>query len=684
MQPTRKTVGIVAGTVGAAAIAVTAFLFSTPVTLPPGGDLQAAINAAQPGDVITLEAGSSYSCPGGCILPNKSGAEFITIKSSRYEEIPVRAMDSLVPVEDTVALMAHVSSSFSTEPVFRAEPGAHHYKLLGLNITVPAGQATRLIELGISGAAQDTPEEMPHHFVLDKLWVHGAVNQEVQRCVALNSSDTEITNSWFTDCHGRGYDSQAIGGWNGGGNYKIINNSLSGAGENFMLGGSPASIPNLIPTNVEFRRNHVWKPLTWHERDASYAGIKWTVKNSFELKNARNVIIDGNVFNGNWTDAQAGRAIQFTPRPSDSGSWATIEDVQFTNNIIRNTGAGANILGADEPPAPTETRLRRVRIANNLWEIDGARFGSDGVFLVVTNKTEDVTVENNTVSHTGNVVSTDYAPNTRFIYRNNISRHNSYGIFGSGSGVGNPSIAQYFPGSTIAGNVMAREVGGPSNAASLYPAGNYFPETVAAIGLGADYRLAASSPYKGKGTDGKDPGCDIDALNAALGGNPAPVPTVSVTPAATPSASGESANNTRIPTATQIIDSSGGTWTRQPDGIILRNGAGTGGTGSVVLYCQRTVYVFGTDSQWYRWSGGWQATGKVDPCGAAPSPSATPTQVPTPQPSPTAQPLPSPSPTVAPSPRPSPSLPICGPNAIVGDPARCLCVTGIKNNCRCR
>jgi hypothetical protein len=32
-----------------------------------------------------------------------------------------------------------------------------------------------------------------------------------------------------------------------------------------------------------------------------------------------------------------------------------------------------------------------------------------------------------------------------------------------------------------------------------------------------DYRLAASSRYKGKGTDGKDVGCDFDALAAAVG-----------------------------------------------------------------------------------------------------------------------------------------------------------------------
>jgi hypothetical protein len=137
---------------------------------------------------------------------------------------------------------------------------------------------------------------------------------------------------------------------------------------------------------------------------------------------------------------------------------AVIEDVQFTNNIVRNVGSGMLLLGADEAPAPTDTRLRRVRVANNLFEnIDGPRFGSNGAFLTVINGTEDVTVEHNTAIQTGNIIIADYAPNSRFLYRDNISHHNDYGIIGSGHGIGNDSIAYYFPNGVINTNVMARK-----------------------------------------------------------------------------------------------------------------------------------------------------------------------------------------------------------------------------------
>jgi hypothetical protein len=39
-----------------------------------------------------------------------------------------------------------------------------------------------------------------------------------------------------------------------------------------------------------------------------------------------------------------------------------------------------------------------------------------------------------------------------------------------------------------------------------------------ADGNGGDYRLANSSPYKNAGTDGKDLGADIEALEAAIAG----------------------------------------------------------------------------------------------------------------------------------------------------------------------
>src|SRR5206468_9693179 len=51
------------------------------IAVPAGGDLQAALNAAKPGDVITLQPGATYS--GNFVLPNKGAiSDYITLRSA--------------------------------------------------------------------------------------------------------------------------------------------------------------------------------------------------------------------------------------------------------------------------------------------------------------------------------------------------------------------------------------------------------------------------------------------------------------------------------------------------------------------------------------------------------------------------------------------------------------------------
>src|SRR2546422_379265 len=56
------------------------------ITVPPGGDFQAALNSAQPGSVIVLTAGATYA--GNFTLPNKTGTGWIYIQSSALSSLP--------------------------------------------------------------------------------------------------------------------------------------------------------------------------------------------------------------------------------------------------------------------------------------------------------------------------------------------------------------------------------------------------------------------------------------------------------------------------------------------------------------------------------------------------------------------------------------------------------------------
>ncbi len=121
--------------------------------------------------------------------------------------------------------------------------------------------------------------DYPQFIILDRVYVHGTSSMNLQRCVALNSRSSAVIDSWISDCHYRYLDSQAIWGWDGPGPYKIVNNRLEGASENVMFGGGDPQFSGVVPSDIEIRRNHFYKPLTWK-------GAGWAIKNLFELKNA--------------------------------------------------------------------------------------------------------------------------------------------------------------------------------------------------------------------------------------------------------------------------------------------------------------------------------------------------------------------------------------------------------------
>jgi hypothetical protein len=481
------------------------------ITVNAGGDFQGALNAAQPGDVIALQPGAAFTGP--FTLPNKSGAGWITIRSA--------TADSNLPAPGTRVTPAHAGvmpklQGPNSQAAITTAAGAHHYRFVGVEIRpVPGTYTFGLVLLG-TGGERDV-NALPSNIVFDRCYIHGDPTLGGKRGVAVNSRSTAIIDSHLSDWKGQGQDTQAIAGWNGPGPFKIVNNYIEGAGENVMFGGSDPAITNLVPSDIEFRRNLVAKPLSWNHNDpGAYAGSRWSIKNLFELKNAARVLVDGNIFQNNWVDAQSGFAVQLTVRNQDGGApWSTLRDITFTNNVIRNSAAGINVLGRDDLFASDQTQ--RVLIKNNVFEnIGGPRLGTNGRLLQLISSATDVIFDHNTAMGTGNVITAAGGDTLNFVFRNNIVPHNDYGVIGDGTGVGNSTLTAYFPGSQFVRNVLA---GG--NAAA-YPADNFFPASLSGVGFmnmsGGDYRLATSSPYRSAGTDGKDLGADLEAIEDALDG----------------------------------------------------------------------------------------------------------------------------------------------------------------------
>jgi hypothetical protein len=469
-----------------------------------GGSLQNAFNAANPGDTIELQSTATFT--GNFILPLKSGSTWIIVRTSNMAALPVDETRAGPP---GAGAMPKIYSP-NTQPAIRTASGAHHFRFIGVEIGLTANVATNF-GLVLFGNDETSLAQLPHDLIIDRCYIHGNATGDVSRGVALNAASSAVIDSYISNIHGVGFDTQAIAAWNSPGPLKIVNNYLEGAGENCLLGGKDPSIAGLVISDIEFRRNLCSKPISWNPRDPSYAGIHWAVKNLFELKNAQRVLADGNIFENNWRDGQNGAAILFTPRNQDgTAPQSVVQDITFTNNIVRFSGSAINILGTDnEKPSQ---RTKRIKIDNNLLYGIG-RPGDDGAFIILTSGMLDLMVNRNTVLHDGNIITLSVLPKTTGLtYTNNITAPGSYGIFGADAGEGVAALNKFVEVFDVSGNVFI------GRASSLYPPGapaNAFPAALADVGFvnvaAHDYRLSPSSPYQGKGVD-------FAALNAAQSG----------------------------------------------------------------------------------------------------------------------------------------------------------------------
>jgi Putative binding domain, N-terminal len=528
-----------------------------------GDSLQAAIDSANPGDVILLHAGVTFT--GNFVI--RSSKHSITIRSSADDSLLPAAGQRTSP--DYWQYLPKLQSP-SNVAALKIEPGASYITLMHLEILASGNGSANLIELGAADSRQTSVAQAPHHLVLDRLLVNIPASAPQRRAIALNSGDTQILGCYLAGLKYAGSDAQAIAGWNGPGPFLIENNYLEGAAENVLFGGGDPTIPGLVPTNIRILRNHLSKPLSWK-------GSSWTVKNLLELKNAQDVLIEGNLLEYNWLAAQSGYSILFTPRNQSGGNPNTVvQRVKFVNNKVRHVSAVFSILGRDTNYPSQLTN--DIEIRNNVFEdVSKATYGGTGRLMLIDGG-DNIRIANNTSINTGTAIYVWGHQVTNFVVENTILNHGDYGIMGANSSPGNATLAMWFPGAVVIGNVM------PNNPwPGKFPTGNSYPKDWASVGFvdlaGGNYRLAPSSLYFTAGTMGSTPGANIDALEAAMtaGTPPAPVCSFSVTPLAhTSPAEGDS--------FTVNITASAATcaWTTMTDAAWVQPST-AGGTGSAAV-----------------------------------------------------------------------------------------------------
>jgi hypothetical protein len=479
------------------------------LTVPAGGDFRAALSQAQPGDEIVLEAGATYT--GNFVLPEKQGVGWIIIRSSDLSQLP--AAGQRVTPSDAARMPKLVTPN--SAPALKAPERVHHYRFVGIEIT-GAPSVTLTYNIVYLGGSQEAPVDMPHDLIFDRVYVHGHGTLGTRRCFAVNGGAAAIVDSYVSECHIVGFDSQAIGGWRGTGPYKIVNNHLEGAGENLMFGGGGSSPSWDVAADVEIRGNYIYKPLSWNRNHPTYAGRRWSVKNLFEIKDGQRWLIEGNIFENNWADAQNGFAILFQ---AVDGPNAKISDITFRYNIVRYSPAGINCCGRHDNTGtrglPSEP-LQRIAFEHNVFAdigVDVGVLGSNGRAVQLSGDHKGTMVRHNTFFGPRGAMLLAGGGAERTMVTDNIFERGRYGVLGDKSSEGQVALRRYITGVTFVGNV----IWGNASVAARYPAGNYFPGSLGEVGFAssADFELRPTSRYNGAASDGSAPGPDFVLLRAA-------------------------------------------------------------------------------------------------------------------------------------------------------------------------
>jgi len=542
------------------------------VTQVTPGNLQTALNNAQCGDTLMLQAGGVF--PGTTSFPAKScdDQHWIIVRTNASDSSLPSEGSRMLPCYAGVAslagrpaftcpstsnVLAKLIASSTIGPIVFA-PGANHYRFIGLEITRVAG--TKTINYELISLSSGTGTKV----IFDRVWLHGSPQDDNKTGFLTNGfNHVGFIDSYGNDFHcasviGACTDAKVIGGGtstSADGVFKITNNFLEASGENIILGGGPATT---TPADIEIRHNHFFKPLTWKAGQPGFIGAVNTditkctstpgmcpfiVKNLLELKNAQRVIIDGNIFENSWGGyTQYGYAILLSPK-NQTGTCPICQttDVTIRYNTFSHLGGGISVALTLDTGFTGGLAGARYSLHDLTFDdINAATYNGNGVFFQILNSwsgyaTHDITLNHITAfpDPKGKIMSLANALTNPAMYNftvaNSLIGYAQYPVW-SASGttdcassdvpltVFNTCFLPYlFTSNAIIG------VNTTNYPATKWPAGTLFPANNTVVQfmnpvVGGDYTLLPTSPYKNAGSDGKDLGANIAAIQKAIAG----------------------------------------------------------------------------------------------------------------------------------------------------------------------
>ena len=532
----------------------------THIRVGPKQDLESAINSAKCGDTLLLAAGATYEAK---ILPAKKcdDQHYLTIRTDTPDAklppegtriSPAWAGVSSLPGRPQYAQPAGGAAKLLATIVVKRPSGAvpgDHVRFIGIEWTTsPEANIGRII----SGEHSD-------HIIFDRNYFHPAEGEEVGHAVGLieGAQHMAVINSYISGLNciartGKCTDATGVGGGKSDdplGTFKVYNNFIESSGENILFGGAPSKNN---PTDIEIRRNHLFRPLLWRDGEPGYtptaSGNAFIVKNNFELKSAIRVLFEANLLENSWGGfGQAGFSILLSPRSQASQCpICRVNDVTIRYNRIHNV---AGVFQISTAPAGkgggTAADGGRYSIHDIIADdVRGKEYKGGGGFLILVSwqpPIHDVLIDHVTAFVPGRLLSI-LNPGDKLV---NFNLTNS--VFGVGddrqpigSAGGGPNACAS-RSQAQGGEAVLKEcfspykfehnliIGGRGN----LPSGNIVVSSPGEAGIrdlkdtvAKDPRLcrekasgcAKKSPGANASSDGRDLGADVDAVEAAIAG----------------------------------------------------------------------------------------------------------------------------------------------------------------------
>lgn len=272
-----------------------------------------------------------------------------------------------------------------------------------------------------------------------------------------------------------------------------------------------------------------------------YRGSGYNTKNLFELKSMTNAYVTGNVFENNWVNSdQSGVAVWIISQvgQGNANGWVHGGKIRFVRNIVRNSSQGLRV--AAEGNTTFGIRNNYIEVRDNLLYGIGATAyptinSNDARPLSFAGQCDDCLFDHNTVvsgTTGGTGLAFDTNPLQRFRLSNSISYNNQYGL----SYDGGIACTNYLPSPATMANTVLVNPGNTSwSTSSCGTNVRGIPNSTVLFTSASDFRLQPTSPYSAActtgcafaGTDGRDLGADIEAVEAATSGTTAGIATPS-------------------------------------------------------------------------------------------------------------------------------------------------------------